>query len=413
MITEIISTGTELLLGQTLNTNAQYLSAQLSALGIEVDYHTTVGDNPERLENVLRQALQRADLIVTTGGLGPTADDLTKEMAAKVLDLEMFLDADSLEEIKHFFAAHKREMPVSNLKQAYFPQGAKILPNKLGTAPGALINRDGKTIVILPGPPFELRPMFEDYALAELEKLIGPDRKRMKTRILKIFGISESALEEVLGELMCQVNPAVSLLAKRTEINIQLAAYNADEQAALKTLDTMEQTLRSRLGNKVFARDEETMAAVVGRALRSRKYTLATAESCTGGLVGATLTSEAGISDCYLGGVISYANSVKENVLGVKTATLQSVGAVSRETAQEMADGVRGLTGADLAVSVTGLAGPGGGSEIKPVGLVYIGLASAKGTEVRKFQLYGGRDSVRQLTVMAALNMVRQYMLEL
>jgi nicotinamide-nucleotide amidase len=175
----------------------------------------------------------------------------------------------------------------------------------------------------------------------------------------------------------------------------------------------MEQTIRSRLGNKVFARDEETMAAVVGRALRNRKYTLATAESCTGGLVGATLTREAGISDCYLGGVISYANSVKENVLGVKRATLQSVGAVSRETAQEMADGVRRLTGADLAVSITGLAGPGGGSETKPVGLVYIGLASAKGTEVRKFQFYGGRDSVRQLTVMAALNMVRQYMLEL
>ena len=413
MITEIISTGTELLLGQTLNTNAQYLSAQLSALGIEVDYHTTVGDNPERLENVLRQALQRADLIVTTGGLGPTADDLTKEIAAKVLDLEMFLDADSLEEIKHFFAAHKREMPASNLKQAYFPQGAKIFPNKLGTAPGALINRDDKTIVILPGPPFEMRPMFEDYALVELEKLIGPDRKRMKMRILKIFGISESALEEVLDELLSQNNPAVALVAKRTEINIQLAAYDVDEQAALKTIDNMEQTIRSRLGNKVFARDEETMAEVVGQALRNRKYTLATAESCTGGLVGATLTRQAGISDCYLGGVISYANSVKENVLGVKKATLQSVGAVSGETAQEMADGVRRLTGADLAVSITGLAGPGGGSETKPVGLVYIGLASAKGTEVRKFQFYGGRDSVRQLTVMAALNMVRQYMLEL
>ncbi len=413
MITEIISTGTELLLGQTLNTNAQYLSAQLSALGIEVDYHTTVGDNPERLENVLRQALQRADLIVTTGGLGPTADDLTKEIAAKVLDLEMFLDADSLEEIKNFFAAHKREMPVSNLKQAYFPQGAKILLNKLGTAPGALINRDGKTIVILPGPPFEMRPMFEDYALVELEKLIGPDSKTMKTRILKIFGISESALEEVLGELLSQVNPAVSLLAKRTEINIHLAARDTDKQTALRTLDTMEQTIRSRLGNKVFARDEQTMAEVVGQALRSRKYTLTTAESCTGGLVGATLTQEAGSSDYYLGGVISYANSVKENMLGVKKATLQSVGAVSRETAQEMADGVRRLTGADMAVSITGLAGPGGGSETKPVGLVYIGLASAKGTEVRKFQFYGGRDSVRQLTVMAALNMVRQYMLEL
>ncbi|HWQ88836.1 MAG TPA: competence/damage-inducible protein A, partial [Desulfitobacteriaceae bacterium] len=410
---EIISTGTELLLGQTLNTNAQYLSAQLSVLGIEVYYHTTVGDNPKRLENILRQALQRADLIVTTGGLGPTADDLTKEIAAKVLGLEMFLDAGSLEEIRHFFAAHKREMPASNLKQAYFPQGAKIFPNKLGTAPGAIINKDDKTIVILPGPPFEMQPMFEKYVLVELEKLIGPDRKRMKMRILKIFGISESALEEVLDELLSQNNPAVALVAKRTEINIQLAAKDVDEQAALKTLDTIEQTIRSRLGNKVFARDKETMVSVVGQALRSHKYTMSTAESCTGGLVGATLTQEAGSSDYYLGGVISYANSVKENVLGVRSTTLQSVGAVSRETAQEMAEGVCRLTGADLAISVTGLAGPGGGSETKPVGLVYIGLASAKGTEVRKFQFYGGRDSVRQLTVMAALNMVRQYMLEL
>jgi nicotinamide-nucleotide amidase len=412
MKTEIISTGTELLLGQILDTNAQYLSAQLSVLGIEVDYHTTVGDNPERLENVLRQAWQRADLIVTTGGLGPTADDLTKETAAKVLGLEMVLDDKSLKGIRHFFADRKSEMPASNLKQAYFPKGARIFPNELGTAPGAMVTKDNKTFIILPGRPFEMQPMFEQYVLLELEKHIVQGKKRMRTRILRVFGIGESALEEVLGELLSQDNPVVALIALRTEINIQLTACDADEEVAVKILDTAEQAIRSRLGYKVFARDEETMAAVVGQALRNRGYTLATAESCTGGLVGATLTHEAGISDCYLGGVISYANSVKESVLGVKRSTLQSVGAVSRETAEQMAEGVRRLTGADLAISITGLAGPGGETETKPIGLVYIGLASLKGTEVRKFQFHGGRDSIRQLTVMAALNMVRCHMLE-
>ncbi len=213
MKTEIISTGTELLLGQTLNTSAHYLSAQLSVLGIEVDYHTTVGDNSERLENILRQALQRADLVVATGGLGPTADDLTKELVAKVLGLEMTLDTNSLEQIKRFFASRKREMPRNNEKQAYFPKGAKIFPNELGTAPGAIIKKDDKTVVILPGPPFEMQPMFEEHVLLELESMIGPDSKRMNARVLKIFGMGESAIEEVLGDLMDQDNPVIALLA--------------------------------------------------------------------------------------------------------------------------------------------------------------------------------------------------------
>ncbi|MHB8125506.1 MAG: competence/damage-inducible protein A [Desulfitobacteriaceae bacterium] len=411
MKAEIISTGTELLLGQTLNTSAHYLSAQLSVLGIEVDYHTTVGDNSERLENILRQALQRADLIVTTGGLGPTADDLTKELVAKVLGLEMTLDTNSLEQIKLFFASRKREMSRNNEKQAYFPKGAKILPNKLGTAPGAIIKKDDKTVVILPGPPFEMQPMFEEYVLVELESMIGQDSRRMKARVLKIFGMTESAIEEVLGELMDQVNPAIALLAKRAEMHIRLVARNADEQEMAKALDVTESLIRARLGTKVFAKDEETMVGIVGETLKSRKLKIATAESCTGGLLGAALTQEAGSSDFYLGGVVSYADSVKEGLLGVKAATLQTVGAVSTEVAQAMAAGIRTSLGADLAISITGIAGPDGGSNLKPVGLVYIGFASAQGIEARKFQFYGGRDSIRQLSVMAALNWVRQYML--
>ncbi|MFZ3371406.1 MAG: competence/damage-inducible protein A [Desulfitobacteriaceae bacterium] len=411
MKTEIISTGTELLLGQTLNTSAHYLSAQLSVLGIEVDYHTTVGDNSERLENILRQALQRADLVVTTGGLGPTADDLTKELVAKVLGLEMTLDTNSLELIKRFFASHKREMPRNNEKQAYFPKGAKIFPNKLGTAPGAMINKDDKAVIILPGPPFEMQPMFEEQVLLELENMLGPNSKRMKARVLKIFGMAESAIEEVLGDLMDQDNPVIALLAKRAEMQIRLVARYADKLVAEKALDATETLIRSRLGTKVFARNEETMVGIVGLALKSRNLKIATAESCTGGLLGATLTLEAGSSDFYLGGVVSYADSVKEGLLGVSFATIQTFGAVSAEVAKEMAAAVRSRIGADLALSVTGIAGPDGGSNLKPVGLVYIGFASAEGIEARKFQFYGGRDSIRQLSVMAALNWVRQYLL--
>ncbi len=411
MKTEIISTGTELLLGQTLNTSAHYLSAQLSVLGIEVDYHTTVGDNSERLENILRQALQRADLVVTTGGLGPTVDDLTKELIAKVLDLEMILDIDSLEQIKRFFASRKREMTCNNEKQAYFPKGAKIFPNKLGTAPGAIIKKDDKTVVILPGPPFEMQPMFEEHVLVELKSMVRPDSQRMNARVLKVFGISESAIEEVLGDLMDQDNPTITILAKRAEMHIRLVARNADDLMAEEALDATEAMIRSRLGTKVFARNEETMVGIVGEALKGLKLKIATAESCTGGLLGATLTQEAGSSDYYLGGVVSYADSVKEALLGVKAATLKMVGAVSIEVAKEMAAGIRTRLGADLAISVTGIAGPDGGSNLKPVGLVYIGFASAEGIEARKFQFYGGRDTIRQLSVMAALNWVRQSML--
>jgi competence/damage-inducible protein cinA len=411
MKTEIISTGTELLLGQTLNTNTHYLGARLSDIGFEVVYQTTVGDDSERLENALRQALKRADLIVTTGGLGPTADDLTKELIAKVLGLEMTLDNYSLERIKGYFASRKREMPKSNEKQAYFPKCAKILPNNYGTAPGAIISKNDKTVVILPGPPFEMQPLFEEYVIAELKRIIGPDSKIAKTRILKVFGMTESAIEEVLGELMNNVNPSITLLAKRTEIHIRLAARNADEQVAEKTLDAAESMIRSQLGIKVFAKDEDTMVGIVGKALKSRGLKIATAESCTGGLIGAALTQEAGSSEFYLGGVVSYANSVKEGLLGVKTSTLQAVGAVSAEVAKEMAAGILTRSGADIAISVTGLAGPEGGSDLKPVGLVYIGFASAEGLEARKFQFYGGRDTIRQLSVTAALNWVRQYML--
>lgn len=413
MKAEIVATGTELLLGETLNTSAHYLTGKLSTLGIEVDYHTTVGDNPERLEQVLRQAIERTDLLVTTGGLGPTADDLTKELVAKVLDLKMEIDPSSLEQIKQFFGRRKAPMPRSNEKQAYFPPNSKILPNPIGTAPGAIIERNGKIVIILPGPPFEMRPMFDTYVWPELQRIIGPQAERMNERVLKVFGIGESAIEEVLGDLMSLPNITMALLAKRAEMHIRLVARGADTASGETEdpLDHAEQEIRRRLGDKVFARDQETMIGIVGQTLKNKHLTIATAESCTGGLLSAALTQEPGSSEFYLGGVVSYSNSVKREILGVSEEALIKFGAVSEEVAKEMAEGIRSKVGSDLAISTTGIAGPEGGSEHKPVGLVYIGIATPEGVQARKFQFYGERESVRQLTVQAALNGVRRHML--
>ena len=409
MKAEIVSTGTEILLGETLNTSAHYLTRKLSTLGIEVDYHTTVGDNPQRLEQVLRQALVRSDLVFTTGGLGPTADDLTKELVAKVLDLKMELDPSSLEQIKQFFGRRKAPMPVSNEKQAFFPTNSTILPNPIGTAPGAMIKKSDKIVVILPGPPFELHPMFDHYVWPELEKIIGPDIERMNERVLKVFGIGESAIEEVLDELMRLPEVTVALLAKRAEMHIRLVARSTEKtfKEAVEALNRVEEEIRLRLGNKVFGRDQETMVRIVGQLLHDRQLTISTAESCTGGLLGAALTQEPGSSGFYLGGVVSYSNSLKQRLLGVNEETLSAFGAVSEEVAKEMAEGIRAKTGSDLAISTTGIAGPDGGSDQKPVGLVFIGIATPEGVQAERIQLYGERESVRSLTVQSALNKVR------
>jgi nicotinamide-nucleotide amidase len=413
MKAEIVATGTELLLGETINTSAHYLTGKLSSLGIEVDYHTTVGDNSERLEQVLRQAIDRSDLILTTGGLGPTADDLTKELVAKVLNIQMELDQTSLNQIVQFFGRRKAPMPSSNEKQAYFPKGSKILPNPIGTAPGALIEKNGKTVIILPGPPFEMQPMFENNVWPELQRLVGPDSVRMNERVLKIFGIGESAIEEVLGDLMNLPNITMALLAKRAEMHIRLVARGTEamSQNAVDSLKQAEGEIRRRLGDKVFGCDQETMLGIVGQTLKNNHLTLATAESCTGGLLGAALTSEPGSSTFYLGGVVSYSNSLKQQFLGVAEKTLHQFGAVSEEVAREMAEGIRQKSGSDLAISTTGIAGPDGGTDLKPVGLVYIGFASSKKVYAKKFQFYGERESVRQLTVQAALNEIRLNML--
>lgn len=302
-------------------------------------------------------------------------------------------------------------MPSSNEKQAFFPQGSKILPNPIGTAPGAIIKKDGKTVIILPGPPFEMEPMFNNYAWSELVRILGPHAERMNERVLKVFGMGESAIEKVLDELMNLPNLTIALLAKRAEMHIRMVARSTEitSAEAIKALNQVEEEIRRRLGNKVFGRDQETMVGIVGQALNNLNLTISTAESCTGGLLGAAFTQEPGSSRFYLGGVVSYSNSLKQDFLEVSEQSLKAFGAVSEEVAKEMAEGIRSKTGSDLAISTTGIAGPAGGSDEKPVGLVYIGFATAKGVHAEKFQFYGERESVRQLTVQAALNLVRLY----
>lgn len=300
----------------------------------------------------------------------------------------------------------------SNEKQAYFPKGSQILPNPIGTAPGAIIRKDRKIVVILPGPPFEMQPMFDNYVWPELERIIEPTFERMNERVLKVFGIGESAIEKVLDDLMNQSDFTIALLAKRAEMHIRLVARSVQTASgeANERLNQVEEEIRRRLGNKVFGRDQETMIGIVGQALSDRNLTISSAESCTGGLLGAALTQEPGSSKIYLGGVVSYSNSLKQDLLGVQEETLKAYGAVSEEVAKEMAEGIRSKTGSDLSISTTGIAGPDGGSNEKPVGLVYIGFATSKGVHAEKFQFYGERDSVRQLTVQAALNRIRLYL---
>ncbi len=413
MKAELISTGTELLLGQTLNSNVFFLSQKLSNLGINVYYHTTVGDNAERMEEAVRIALNRVNLVVTTGGLGPTLDDLTKNTVSKVLELEQVLHESSLSWVKDFFVKLGRSMPESNIKQAYFPAGSKIIPNKLGTAPGAIVEKGDKVVIILPGPPFEMEPMFNESVEPYLRQKARSAREVIRARTLKVFGMGESDVEEALGDVLhTPQGITIALLAKPAEIYIRLSATSANDNEALGMLEQLEGKIRQRLGNKIFAVDDEDMATTVGKLLRSRGLSLVTAESCTGGLVGGAITAVPGSSTYYLGGFNTYSNDLKVKLLGVNQATLDAFGAVSPETATEMALGARQKSGADLAVAVTGVAGPGGGTENKPVGLVYIGLATPAGTDIVAFNFFGDRQAIRALSVNGALNRVRLYLLE-
>ena len=412
MKAELINTGTELLLGQILNTNAQYLSQQLALLGIDVYFHTTVGDNEFKIAMAVRQALEHADLVITTGGLGPTQDDITKETVATVLGLDMQPDNSSMKSIQAFFDKINKPMSLINQKQGYFPKEAKILPNDMGTAPGAIIEQDNKIIIILPGPPVELQPMFENYVIPYL-KLKTSLNALIKSRTLRIFGIGESSAQEVLADIFAnQSNPSIAFNAKSAEIHIRLTVKASSLDEANEMMDNTERLIRERIGQHIFGVDDETMEVSVGKLLREKGITLSLAESCTGGMVASRLTEVSGSSEYIMYGIVSYSNQAKEKILGVRKETINKYGAVSKETAEEMARGVRQINDSDIGLSVTGIAGPGGGTDEKPVGLVYIGLSTPEITFVKKFNFAGNRQLIRLLSSTAALNMIRRYIKE-
>ncbi len=412
MKAELISTGTELLLGQILNTNARFLGQRLAQLGIDIFFQTTVGDNETRLVEAFNAALGRADLIIVTGGLGPTTDDLTKETIAGILGLNLFLDNVSLARVEEFFRLRGKQMPEANKKQALIPEGAAVVPNQTGTAPGLIIETAGKIIIVLPGPPIENIPMFTETIEPFLKKKIGKGKSVIVSRMLKILGMGESTIEERIKDLVeAQTNPTIAFLAPRGEVFIRLTAKAKTEAAAGKVIGKVEKEIRKRLGDYIYGADEETMEEVVAGLLKKHGLTLSAAESCTGGLIAKRLTGIPGVSENFMYGIVPYSNEAKTQLLGISPEVIEKYGAVSEETALEMVKGVRQAGGTDLAVAVTGIAGPSGGTPEKPVGLVYISFADHDTTIVQRYIFAGDREVVRWQTANAALNLLRRYLL--
>lgn len=413
MTAEIIAVGTELLLGDILNTNAQFLSQQLAQLGVTVHFQSVVGDNPARLESVVRLAMQRSDLLVFSGGLGPTDDDLTKQTVARAFEDELRLDGEELARIRAFFTAWGRTMPPNNEKQAYVPVRGRKLHNANGTAPGMLFEAKagGKWAVLLPGPPAELQPMF----LNEVRPwLAGLTNCALHSLTLRVAGIGESHLEGKVARLLSGENPTAALYAKTGEVFIRITSKARDAAAAAAMCRALAGEFYAVLGDAVYGEDGETLAAAVVHALQKTGATAATAESCTGGLVSAALTDVPGSSEVFGFGACTYSNGQKMRVLGVSPETLRQYGAVSAETAAEMARGVRRAAGADFGIGITGIAGPGGGTKEKPVGLVFLAAACENKVYVQRLLIENRtRDTVRRFSAKYALEMLRRLALSL
>lgn len=407
MNAELIAVGTEILLGEIVNTDAQVIAQGLRELGINVFYQTVVGDNPDRLRHVLETARDRADIIITTGGLGPTLDDLTKETLAAVFDRKMALHQPSLDRIRDFFRTIGREMTPNNEKQAWLPEGCTVFVNEWGTAPGCAFEANGKHVLMLPGPPRECNPMWEQCAMPYLYPLAGGC---IVSRNIRVFGLGESNMETILHDKMqASVNPTIAPYAKTSECFARVTAKADTAEACEKLLAPVVQEICEMLGEHVYGVDVDSLEQVVGDGLRARGLTLAVAESCTGGLLSKRITDIPGCSDYYRGGVCSYANEVKVHVLGVRQETLDAEGAVSPAVAEQMAQGVARALGADVGVGITGIAGPGGGTEEKPVGLVYVSVWHAGQHFTRRMQSSNGRDRVRMQAASTALDLIRRH----
>ena len=408
---EIIAVGSELLTPTKTDTNSLWLTEKLNEIGIEVKLKTVVGDDEARLEETIKDALRRSEVVISTGGLGPTEDDITRQISARAIGRELIFHEDLVEDLRERFRRWGREMPEINKRQAYIIEGAEILPNPNGSAVGMAVELGGKFLVVLPGPPRELKPMFENFVLPRLKKSAGEIVVRRK--ILRVSGMGESAVDEAIAPIY-KSYPTVetSILFNRSEIEVHLAAKAETEAEAAATLEELAAKIVEKLGIAVFALDGELMEEIVGKLLTENKKTLAVAESCTGGLIGERITDVAGASAYFIEGAVTYSNEAKIRTLDVPLEIIEKHGAVSAECAEAMARGMRRRAATDLAVSVTGIAGPGGGSEDKPVGTVFIGYADDAETKSIKITLPGDRYLVRWRSSQAALDLLRRKILK-
>ena len=406
MTAEVIAVGTELLLGDILNTNARYLARELAKIGVNVYFQTVVGDNRARLLDAYKAAFGRADIVIATGGLGPTEDDLTKETAAEYFGLDLELHEPSWEKIRGIFRNMHSNMSLTNKKQAMMPKGCVILENDNGTAPGCCIEKDGKLLFLLPGPPNECVPMYEHTVAPILKPRSGAV---LASKTLKICGIGESQAEEMLKDLIdTQKNPTIAPYAKTSEVWFRITASGAGEAEAHAAMNPVLEEVRRRFGENIYGEDDDTLEGAVVKALLDKGLTIACAESCTGGALTSKLVDCPGVSAALLEGAVTYSNEAKMKRLGVKAETLEKYGAVSAQTASEMAAGIARTSGADVGVSTTGVAGPDGGTPEKPVGLVYVGLCVKGEASALELHLTGNRAKVRTRTVVTALDSLRR-----
>ena len=406
MKAEILCVGTELLLGDIVNTNAQYISKKLANMGIEVYHQSVIGDNENRLLEELKRAFNYCDLVITTGGLGPTKDDLTKESIAKFFQETLLLHQESLKQIEKRLSCFNKSMTENNKKQAYFPGNCKILENPNGTAPGFILEKNNKIVIVLPGPPYEMQPMFENKVTPYLEKLTN---SIIKSKVLRITGLGESEVADLISDILeNQTNPTVAPYAKPGETILRITAKADCEEKALNLISPVEEKINQILGDNIYGTSETSLEEVVSNILVKRNLTIATAESCTGGLLAGKLINFPGISSVFLEGAITYSNESKINRLNVKKETLEKYTAVSREVALEMAEGIAKSAGTNIGISTTGVAGPSGGAYDKPVGLVYIGLYINGKTFVKELNYSGNRQFIRNITVTRALDFLRR-----
>ena len=412
MVVELISVGTEILMGNILNSNTQYLAEKCALLGLDQYYQVTVGDNYGRMMESVKRALDRSDIVILTGGLGPTEDDMTKEVCAEAMGMELVEDSHTRSQLEAFFAGNiYKEIPDNNWKMAMVPQGAIVLDNPNGMAPGLILEKNGKTAILLPGPPNELYPLFEGQVFPYLERL---QQSVLVSRMVKICGYGESQVEDKLLDLIDdQTNPTIATYAKTAEVHIRITARAADYEEGKALVAPVIREIKSRFGNAVYTTDEKTSLEMADAALlKEKQLTMAAAESCTGGMVAARMVNVSGVSDVFMQGMVTYSNEAKMRLLGVREETLAAYGAVSEETAVQMAEGGAAAAETDVCVSITGIAGPEGGTPEKPVGLVYMACCVKGKTVVKRYQFKGNRAKIREQSTVKALDLVRLCVLE-